>query len=113
MGAWFWALISVAVLLVAVDRLMAWADARRERRGLARRRRARPPGAGTTTGGPGFGDIVEIFQPTARYLHEEQERQRHDLVQPGDADPDWEVDLDGRTARMPPPHGRPADPSVG
>ena len=101
---WFWALGSLAVVLVAVDRLMAAADARRARRGIPARPRTRSPGV--TTGGPGLGDVIEIFQPTARYLHEEQERRRHDLVEAGDADPDWDVDLDTRTVRMPP---RPRD----
>lgn len=104
LAPWFWAVISLAVVLVAVDRLMAAADARRVRRGAPAR--VRPRSSGVTTGGPGFGDIVEIFQPTARYLHEEQERQRHDLVEAGDADPDWEVDLDAATVRLPPPPSR-------
>ena len=88
-------IVGLAVLVVlAVDRLVARFGDRD-----SDRRRPRTPRVGS--GGPGFGDIVEIFQPTARYRHEEAERKRHDLVQPGDADPHWTVDLERGTVLVP------------
>ncbi|WP_051480609.1 MBL fold metallo-hydrolase [Cellulomonas sp. KRMCY2] len=87
--------VGLAVLVVlAVDRLVARLGDRDPAT-----RRPRAPRVGS--GGPGFGDIVEIFQPTARFRHEEAERQRHDLVQPGDADPHWTVDLEHGTVLVP------------
>lgn len=83
-----------ALGLLGVDRLVARFGDR------ATPRRPRSPRVGS--GGPGLGDLLEIYQPTARYRHEEVERQRHDLVQPGDADPSWDVDLERGTA-LPPP----------
>lgn len=93
MGAEWWATLAVLALAVLVaDRVAA---RRRPRRDDATRDPL------TSVGGPGLGEVVEIFQPTARYLYEERERQRHELVQPGDADKDWDLDLDGGTARRP------------
>ncbi|WP_199421944.1 MBL fold metallo-hydrolase [Actinotalea solisilvae] len=88
-----WALVVAGgvALVVLVDRLVARLPVRTE---VRRRDEDRPRSSGA---GP-FGELVEILQPTARHLHEEQERQRHDLVLPGDADPPWAVDLDAGTA---------------
>ena len=85
----------VAALLVAVAVLDRWL-ARREPR--PRERPARRPGGG---GSGAFGELIAGFQPNVRHLHEEQERQRHDLVLPGDADRPWDVDLEAGTVRVP------------
>lgn len=87
---WLAVVAGVVVLAVAADRVVA--------RLPARSPRSRPEGPPRATGAGFLGDLIEIFQPTARHLHEEQERQRHDLVLPGDADPPWAVDLDAGTA---------------
>lgn len=52
-------------------------------------------------GGGGIGDVLGIFQPGIRYLIEEQERQRYDRVEVGDADPPWAVDLDSGVVTVP------------
>lgn len=91
-------LVAGALLLVA-DRVVARWEPRE------RRRPERPAGGSGTAA---FGEVVELFQPSARFLHEERERQRQDLVQPGDADPMW-IDLEsgsvavgGRRSRLEP-----------
>lgn len=96
---WTLVVLVAAAVLVVVDRLVARWEPRE------RRRPERPPGGSGTAA---FGEVVELFQPNARFLHEERERQRQDLVQPGDADPMW-VDLDsgsvavgGRRSRLEP-----------
>lgn len=96
---WTLVVLVAGVLLVVVDRLVA----RREPR--ERRRPERPVGG---SGSAAFGEVVGLFQPSARFLHEERERQRQDLVQPGDADPMW-IDLEsgsvavgGRRSRLEP-----------
>ena len=63
---------------------------------MARRRKERPP----FSGGIAFGELIAIFQPGVEHLVEERERKRADLVVPGDADDDWEIDLDGRVATL-------------
>lgn len=63
---------------------------------MARRRKERPP----FSGGIAFGELIAIFQPGVEHLVEERERKRTDLVVPGDADDDWEIDLDGRVATL-------------
>lgn len=92
-------LLPVAVLLVLVvvavgaDRLVAryWPTRRPPRR--------RPPGSGA---GPGaLGELIAGFQPGYRHQQEEQERQRHDLVLPGDAAAPWTVDLETGTVHLP------------
>lgn len=91
-----WLLVGggVAALLVVADRVVA--------RLPPRPRPDDAPAVRPGGGGSGmFGEWVEILQPSARHLHEEQERQRHDLVLPGDADPPWTVDLDAGTAVLP------------
>lgn len=92
------ALLVTAVLvtlgLLGVDRLVARFGDRLVSR--------RPRSSRVGSGGPGLGDLIEIYQPTARFLHEEAERQRHDVVQQGDADPSWTVDLERGTALAPP-----------
>jgi glyoxylase-like metal-dependent hydrolase (beta-lactamase superfamily II) len=69
--------------------------AHRPERARPRERERRPGG-----GAGALGELIALFQPGVRHLHEEQERQRHDVVLPGDADPPWDVDLDHGTARM-------------
>jgi hypothetical protein len=41
---------------------------------------------------------MAIFQPGIEHLIEERERKRTELVTPGDADKDWDVDLDSGVA---------------
>src|SRR5665647_2341435 len=66
----------------------------RLRRGVARRRKERPP----LSGGIAFGELIAIFQPGVEHLVEERERKRTDLVVPGDADAG---DAAGAAAREP------------
>ena len=87
----WWSLAVLAVLLVGVDRWLA------HRQPRARGRPVRRPGGG---GSGAFGELVAGFQPNVRHLHEEQERQRHDLVHPGDAGRPWDLDLEAGTAQV-------------
>lgn len=49
--------------------------------------------------------FMEIFQPGLKHLRQERERQRTDVVHPGDgADPLMEIDLDAGTATVVMPH---------
>ncbi|HWS57057.1 MAG TPA: MBL fold metallo-hydrolase [Actinotalea sp.] len=95
MPGWAWAVLLTAAGLVVADRLVA----RYGRPDGPRRRTVRPASGG---GGP-LGELIALFQPGMRHLHEESERQRHDLVVPGDADPAWRVDLEAGTAVVPRP----------
>lgn len=63
---------------------------------MARRRKERP----RFSGGIAFGELIAIFQPGVEHLIEERERKRTELVVPGDADDDWDIDLDGRVATL-------------
>jgi hypothetical protein len=63
---------------------------------VAKRRQKHPPGSG----GIAFGELIAIFQPGVEHLIEERERKQHDLVTPGSAGPDWDIDLDARVARL-------------
>lgn len=87
---WSVALLAVLALVVA-DRWMARRPPRE------RQPRERRPGGG---GGGPFGPFDEVFHPQARHLHEEEDRQRHDLVLAGDSDPPWALDLDRGTADL-------------
>ncbi|MBX9243400.1 MBL fold metallo-hydrolase [Actinotalea ferrariae] len=91
---WLLVVGGVLALLVVADRVVARLPPRPRRPDDA-------PGVRPGGGSGMFGELVEILQPSARHLHEEQERQRHDLVLPGDADPPWTVDLDAGTAVVP------------
>jgi len=70
--------VTLALLLVATDRLVAhgWFDRRRPR---ARRT------TGSASGGGAFGALVDVFQPNREYLTAEEDRQRLDIRQTGDA----------------------------
>ncbi|WP_372593867.1 MBL fold metallo-hydrolase [Actinotalea sp.] len=81
---------AVVLLLIAVDRAMAH---RAPHEGTRRRRRRRAGG-----GSGALGELITIFQPSARHLHDEAERKRNDLVTPGSPDRLWAVDLDAGTA---------------
>ncbi len=95
MRGWVWLAVPLAVLvLVVVDRLVARLP---EREG-PRRRRTRPRGG---SGSGPFGELIAVFRPGVRHLHEEAERKRMDLVTPGSPDPRWAVDLDAGTAVVP------------
>ncbi len=96
MPDWVRVAVPLAVIaLVVVDRVLAHLPARED----DGRRRPRRRGAG---GGAGpFGELMALFQPSIRHLHEEQERKRHDLVTPGTPDPEWAIDLDAGTATAP------------
>lgn len=75
---WGWVLVGL-LSLVAVDRVVAHLGPQLPHRP----RRPRPTGSG----GGALGELIAGFQPSVRHLWEESERQRHDLVQPGDGDP--------------------------
>jgi hypothetical protein len=85
------AVLVLALMLVAVDRMMArgWFD----RRGPRERR----PNGGV--GGAGaFGALVDVFQPNREYLTAEQDRQQLDIQQTGDAA--GRIDLDSGVVRL-------------
>lgn len=83
---WVVVVLAVAVVLVALDRAVAhgW---RPHLRLSMRTRRADDAGTGGSAGPGLLGDLVEIFQPNHVHLVAEQERQRADVVRPGDGDP--------------------------
>ncbi len=83
------AVVTLALMLVAVDRMMArgWFDRRRPRE-------RRPTGA---VGGSGaFGALVDVFQPNREYLTAEQDRQQLEIKQTGDG----RLDLDSGVVRL-------------
>lgn len=85
--------VTLAILLVAVDRMTArgWFDRRRPRE-------RRPSGG---VGGAGaFGALVDVFQPNREYLTAEQDRQQLDIKQTGDAA--GRLDLDSGVVRLDP-----------
>ena len=85
------AVVTLVLMLVAVDRMMArgWFDRRRPRE-------RRPTGA---VGGAGaFGALVDVFQPNREYLTAEQDRQQLDIKQTGDAA--GRLDLDSGVVRL-------------
>jgi hypothetical protein len=83
--------VGVALLLLALDRMVArgWFDRR-----TPRPYEPRPGGAG----GGVLGDLIDVFQPNREHLVAEQERQRLDIRQTGDAAPP--IDLDSGVARL-------------
>lgn len=81
---WVVVVLAVAVVLVALDRAVAHGWGPHLRLSV----RTRPHDATGGSAGPGLlGDLVEIFQPNHVHLVAEQERQRVDVVRPGDGDP--------------------------
>ncbi|MCL3860690.1 DUF6191 domain-containing protein [Actinotalea sp. K2] len=96
MDAWVGVVAAGALLLVLLDRLVAL-------RTPGRARAARRP-ATHGSGSGAFGALIDVFQPTARYLHEENETRRHGLVTPGDSEPPWHIDLEAGTAHKERPH---------
>jgi hypothetical protein len=98
MDLWVRAVGGAALLLVALDRLVA--------RGVFDRRRARsrpnPSGGG---GASALGELVDVFQPSRTHVTEEQERRRHDRQDAGDAAPP--IDLDAGTVQLDADPGRP------
>lgn len=58
--------------------------------------KARP----TASAGGAFLDFMAVLDPGVEHLVEERHRQERDLVVPGDADGDWDVDLDAGVARL-------------
>ena len=69
----------------------------------------------TASLGAAFLDLVAAFDPGVEQLQEERRRARTELVVPGDADKDWDVDLDRGEARLvavapAAPDADPADP---
>lgn len=85
------AVVTLALMLVAVDRMMArgWFDHRRPRE-------RRPTGGVGGTGA--FGALVDVFQPNREYLTAEQDRQQLDIQQTGDAA--GRIDLDSGVVRL-------------
>jgi hypothetical protein len=86
-----WLLGGTAALLLALDRAVA--------RGVLDRRRPRKRRAASGGGASGaLGELVDVFQPSRTHVTDEQERQRHDRQDAGDAAPP--VDLDAGTAHV-------------
>lgn len=85
--------VTLAILLIAVDRMTA--------RGWFDRRRPRERRPTTGVGGAGaFGALVDVFQPNREYLTAEQDRQQLDIKQTGDAA--GRLDLDSGVVRLDP-----------
>lgn len=105
MDAVSWLAVAAGAVVVAVvaDRVVARLPQRT-------RTRERRPGGG---GAGAFGELVAGFQPGVRHLQDEQERQRHDLVLPGDADKPWGLDLDAGTVELPAASSRAAGDARG
>jgi hypothetical protein len=72
MPGWLTALGVLVVLVLAVVMIERLAN---------RPRPDPPPDAGEPSGRGCFGELVELFQPSAVHLPEEKERQRLDIVQ--------------------------------
>ncbi|WP_315093795.1 DUF6191 domain-containing protein [uncultured Cellulomonas sp.] len=87
------AVVALVLVLVAADRMVArgWFDRRRPRE-----RRT----VGGRTGSGAFGALVDVFQPNHEYLTTEQDRQRLDITQTGDAA--GRLDLDSGVAHLDP-----------
>jgi hypothetical protein len=98
MDLWVWAVGGAALLLIALDRLVA--------RGVFDRRRPRsrpkPSGGGGASGA--LGELVDVFQPSRTHVTEEQERRGHDRQDAGDAAPP--IDLDAGTVQLDADPGR-------
>jgi hypothetical protein len=98
MDLWVWAVGGAALLLIALDRLVA--------RGVFDRRRPRsrpnPSGGGGTSSA--LGELVDVFQPSRTHVTEEQERRSHDRQDAGDAAPP--IDLDAGTVQLDADPGR-------
>lgn len=93
---WLWTLLGLAGLVVGLDRLGLWAEAR----GWIYWRRSRPSATGS--GGDILTDLIELFQPAHRHLVEEQQYERRTIAQFGSAAPPLDVDLDAGTATLRP-----------
>jgi hydroxyacylglutathione hydrolase len=92
-GPWVLGGLGLVAVLVVADRLVARLPARTGTR--TRHAASGSPGAGM------FAELIGGFQPGIRHLQEETERQKHDLVLPGDADPQWQVDLEAGVVHLP------------
>ncbi|NUU16159.1 hypothetical protein HP550_02695 [Cellulomonas humilata] len=86
-------IVALVLLLVAVDRMVArgWFDRRRphERRN-----------GGSMAASGALGDLIDVFQPNRVHLTAEQERQKLDIMQTGDAA--GRLDLDSGVVRLDP-----------
>ena len=84
---------ALALLLLALDRMTArgWFDRRHPRE--------RRPAEGAAASGM-LGDLIDVFQPNRVHLTAEQERQRLDIQQTGDAA--GRLDLDSGVVRLDP-----------
>jgi hypothetical protein len=100
MDPWVWVVGGMAMLLIALDRLVA--------RGVFDRRRPRSRPRPKLSGGGGasgaLGELVDVFQPSRTHVTEEQERRRHDRQDAGDAAPP--IDLDAGTVQLDADPGR-------
>jgi hypothetical protein len=98
MDLWVWAVGGAALLLIALDRLVA--------RGVfdRRRPRSRPNPSGGGGAGGALGELVDVFQPSRTHVTEEQERRRHGRQDAGDAAPP--IDLDAGTVQLDADPGR-------
>lgn len=83
--------VTLAVLLLALDRMVArgWFDRRHPRE-----RRAAEHAAASGM----LGDLIDVFQPNRVHLTAEQERQKLDILQTGDAA--GRLDLDSGVVRL-------------
>ena len=90
---WLVAVVALAVLLVAIDRMTArgWFDRRHPR--------VRRPAEGASASGM-LGDLIDVFQPNRVHLTAEQERQKLDILQTGDSA--GRLDLDSGVVRLDP-----------
>ncbi|WP_456824181.1 DUF6191 domain-containing protein [Cellulomonas sp. P5_E12] len=90
---WLVAVVALAVLLVAIDRMTArgWFDRRRHRE--------RRPAESAAASGM-LGDLIDVFQPNRVHLTAEQERQKLDILQTGDSA--GRLDLDSGVVRLDP-----------
>lgn len=85
--------VALVLLLVALDRMVArgWFDRRRPRQ-----RRTTDSAAASGV----LGDLIDVFQPNRVHLTAEQERQKLDIKQTGDAA--GRLDLDSGVVRLDP-----------
>jgi hypothetical protein len=87
------AIVALVLALVAMDRMVSrgWFDRRRPRE--------RRPSEHAAASGI-LGDLIDVFQPNRVHLTAEQERQKLDIQQTGDAA--GRIDLDSGVVRLDP-----------
>jgi hypothetical protein len=86
-------LLVVATVLVAVDRVLLWAESR----GWVYWRRSKPEPSG---GSGALGELIELFQPSRRHVVEERQRQHLTADLPESGAPPLGVDLEAGVVRL-------------